>query len=514
MPRSQETNLVKTAAVETALGELTSGVVKPVQFEAPVETKSMGQALAEGLNLAFKATATFAEGKNKESRRMEEIKQEGEGKQAAGTFITNTVTEAAKLPLSAKDADGKNYNPRRKYMMDAFTKFNDDLSDNDTIHAAYYEAAMSKTGRVLETYAKKWDDVIIENTLADAKRTLGGTIIENIFDEQGTTHDAIQKARDSQRFDSIQDATEFVLKMVAGKLEEDIVSGVLKPLDAKEKIKELLKISSADGVIKNYAADPKYKEIIDGVEATLKSVGTSIHTANNAMRDEARDATRETLRAMLVKGSNVADTKAFLKGNSTGFTTKEYLDEEADIEGFYNTAYSTKGNPEVYNMVRNSISNGTYTPHLLSSNKKNLTIAEYKKLNEEQISYAKAIQDDRVAIARDTFNKMLTVGKGEASQESIFVMTKAAFRRKAVYTVVMLAYRNDFISAEGWSSLTLESVNKWHKEALIQAKGAVDNDTPTENSEGNYIVDGITYDSQGNTITPILNNPDWTLKIK
>jgi hypothetical protein len=221
---------------------------------------------------------------------------------------------------------------------------------------------------------------------------------------------------------------------------------------------------------------------------------------------------------MLISNKNIAETKSFLKANAAGFSLKEYNSELGNIEEFFNTAYSSKSNPEVYNMVRNSIANGTYTSSLLSSNKKNLTVAEYKKLNEEHISYTKAILNDRVSLAKDTFNNFLSVGKGVAGQNNMFEITKTGLLKKAMYTQLMIAYRNDFISDKGWESLTLEDVNKWNTQALKSAGAltATDDSGDKSNSTpgGNYI-DGVLHDANGNVIDVKLNeNPDWTPEIK
>ena len=59
MPREQRTSLNKTAVNEVPLGEFKSGVTKTVNMPTVAPTKSLGQSLAEGLNMVTKAATVY-----------------------------------------------------------------------------------------------------------------------------------------------------------------------------------------------------------------------------------------------------------------------------------------------------------------------------------------------------------------------------------------------------------------------------------------------------------------------
>jgi hypothetical protein len=416
MPREQRVQLNKSGVVETPLGEIKSGVTGTVNFEREVQAKSLGQSLAEGLNMATKAVTTFAEAKNKEIREMEGIKQEGLGKKSAGEFTTQVVKDVADMPLTViNEEDGTTSHPRRKAMMDKLNEFNQGMQANDSIHPAYYQAAMSKAGRILEGYATGWDNDIINNTLAERQRELGGTLRDNIFSEGMSTHEALAKSMKSHRFDTREENTTFVLSLIAADIEEKIQSDKDGTYDSAADIAKYLKIKSADKV-EDFAKDPKYKEIIDKLEAQQVAHSSSlIKKQTEYSKKLAESATAAAMDMVLKPGATPEDrvrAEGILEGASKHMSGKARGSMVKLMRDLEQTGYASTSDPTVLFKAKQLATEGNMTFNEILKLKTNLTADDVKEVYQATIDRNKALETREGARFYSNMEKLTSSAKG------------------------------------------------------------------------------------------------------
>ena len=389
MPREQRVALKKTAVEKRELGDLTYKPSGTVALPTVTPEKSMGQSLAEGIGLAAKGLTVFAEGKSKERRKMEAIRQEGLGASDAGQFAAEKIKEANNLPLREVLPDGTTKNPRREFLMKSLTEYNESMKVNKEIHPSYYEKALRKASSIFEANAQAWDKKIIEDSLGQARNKLRNVLIMDL-ESGGSTHELLRKARDSQRFDTRAESTKFALTTIAATIEENIQNDKLGTYDAQADIDKYLKIKSEDGVV-DFATDPKYKEIIDNLESDVKAHAAALlQKSKDYAKAKKDEITGQAMQLVLQDGADFDDLRQaekLLETNAKLFSGKERGTTIKLLRELVQGGYAPVTDPNAFAEARVAANNGTLTLDGMTQYRGTLTADDAKVVVGEIIGY-------------------------------------------------------------------------------------------------------------------------------
>ena len=389
MPREQRVALKKTAVEKRELGDLSYKASGTVNMPKVEPAKSSGQALAEGIGLAAKGITYFAEGKSKERRKMEAIRQEGLGSSDAGQFAAEKIKEANNLPLREVLPDGTTKNPRREFLMKSLTEYNESMKSNKEIHPAYYEKALRKASTIFEANAQGWDKKLIQDNLEVSRDRLRD-VMRLDFTNGASTHELMQKAFDSQRFDTRAESTEFTLKTIAAIIEENIQNDKTGTYNAQADIDVFLKIKSQDGVV-DFATDPKYKEIIDNLEKDQKAHAADLLKQSKDFAKKKKDEITG-LAMQLVLADNAGpdalrQAEKLLETNANYFSGKERGTTVKLLRELTQGGYAPITDPNALAQARIAANNGTLTLDGMSQYAGLLTAEDAKTVVSEIIGY-------------------------------------------------------------------------------------------------------------------------------
>jgi hypothetical protein len=452
MPREQRTSLNKTAVNEVPLGEFKSGVTKTVNMPTVAPTKSLGQSLAEGLNMVTKAATVYGQGEIDKDAKARSIEMRAKGNYAG-------KQEARRLYIEIRDKKIP-IEQRGKFYFDGITAFNASLGD---VHAGYLEGAMSAVGSRVGQYQDINDKEMTDRVDEETARNFNA-LFRTEVSLGATPHELLKLTRDSKMGISYDDSAKYYVINRAAIIEQNFQDD--PTYDWKTAIKNELRITSADKTV-DFAKHPVYGVLIDNLEDTLKVQAKSNYTSNKAAAAESKRIGQEKILEMLLDDKvDNRDVLKYHQANKKGWTSKDWKEQEKSIKLFHGNGFSDINNTAYVATVKSWIVDDNYTDTKLFEDlaDKSFTEAEYKEIIAFKMKHDKETQTVKASLAKQFFKAQMSTGKHAAGMEPMFTFVKEGAERKQRYVEIMNMHLQSFVSDKGWDELTTDQITKWSRE--------------------------------------------------
>jgi hypothetical protein len=468
MPREQRVALNKPAVAETPLGVVSEkGAVSVGNVTVDNKAAGLGEQLASALNVGMKAATTFAEGKNKQMRAMDSIRQQSKGRAYARTRWSELEKQLANEAVYIEDASGNRVNQHRKIIEFELERMNDQMREQSgEMHPEYYKAVISHFADYGETHAAKKDGELLGMKQEELLTEMGYNIQVDRESGMGGT-DIIAKLQQSQLFPTKKAAAKFHFETSIAEITEKAQRD--PTYDYQADIDRLLNVSSPDGVV-DYKKDPELGKLIDGLESNIKTLRSAQYTASKNAITRGREESDRGLTEYFVTNDPIGGMK-HLQANRRFYGLKEYKDAEELVKGIGTRVFAQGiSDTEVYLQLSRDIQMGKFNQANLEANANLLTEDDYKKLVQSKIDFDKGMATASAKDANARFNKLLSTGQGEASGVSAFDFDKSQIgaRKKNYYTQEIMARQEAFVKEKGWAALTVSQVNTWNDEIMKQ----------------------------------------------
>ena len=398
MPRSQRTNLVKTAVNETSLGEFKSKVGGAVAMPFVQPQKSAGQALAEGVGMVAKAAATVGQVKVDESNKRIAIEQRNKGmmrgREAANGYISESRELLKTGEITLEKVDGKQ--SVNEWFAIKMGAFNDELGQTDNVNTSYLSGAFQSIGNSLASEQATNDKLVAERALEAQVTTTRGAMLEQFQAgiDGATIYDELQTTG------ALNLTNAEYGKMYISTMEAYIERQHLDTpgYDAQADIDKYMKITTKKGAI-DFATHPTYG-------ATIRKLESRIATTNKARVNAADDATKEkftnwTNQSLLT----LSGKPTFEELNQINMQLEGYQDAGVASSKYAmvvnglsthldRTGFGKASNPEVFNVFKQQALEGELNQELFQFNKNQITRGDFTDILGMQAKYARDASDD------------------------------------------------------------------------------------------------------------------------
>ena len=502
MPRSQRTNLVKTGAVETEQGKLSSGVVTKTNVVAVTPKKDAMDGFLEGLGLAAKGATTIMEDRSDARQKREAVVQKYSG-------IGAGYDESRRLKQEAID---KKLTPAEtgEFFAQGMNNWSKSLKKQSSISAAYLQGGLVTLSAELQSIQTANNKILTENAqIASDDKTAKATNqplwgadskifvynSDGVLNKDATQANTLAVYKD---FKTLHESdvppksnadlgTMFIDNQIAiiHQMAED--DPAFKWKDAVDGVLSI----APDG--QSFAKHPEYGKKIDTLVSSLKTLAQKDYTSNKAIAAENKRVTQQTISDMLLANEPASKVEAFLTSNNQGFTGAEMLKELAMVRGFNTSSYASSSDPVTVNNVRDRIA-GIGEPISASDiidMSDTLTSTTVIALNKELNDFAKAIKSEKVVLAKQTYADLVKPGASVAGQENPYKISKTGILQKAVYIKRMVGLRNNFLTTHSWAEMDYTTVMEWDDIAQAAAnKIAPKSTSEVTERNGQFFVNG------------------------